>query len=190
MTREPVVFALERKGIFRRSYRLRSTEQLSAEDFQRVAAELASKPIKARKVGRVAAHRSEARTRVETRWDGKESENVAEPGDWIVTSLRRDGTLLRDKAGEVNSYVIKGGKFAELYEPTSETTEFGAVYQAKGVVEALWLAGGFELKAPWGEMQRAEVGYLVLNGAEVYGNHRDVFDATYAPIETAEQTEH
>ncbi|HJZ29912.1 MAG TPA: hypothetical protein VKF35_02360, partial [Hyphomicrobiaceae bacterium] len=85
------MFALERKGIFRRSYRLKSTEQLSAEDFQRVAAELASKPIKARKVGRVAARRSEARTRVETRWDGKESENVAEPGDWIVTSLSREG---------------------------------------------------------------------------------------------------
>src|SRR5262245_63922772 len=170
------MFTLTRKGLFRRTFRLRSEQSLSADDLRAIAGQLRSEPIKARKIGRVAARTAEVRRVVETRWNGKESENVAAPGDWIVTSLAQDGSELRDNDGQVNTYVIKADKFTELYEPTSGTSEFGAVYRARGVVDALFLSGGFELKAPWGEMQKADVGYLILNGTEVYGNHRDVFD--------------
>ena len=90
---------------------------------------------------------------------------------------------MRDAEGHVNTYSIKAERFAELYEQTTGHTEFGAVFRAKGVVEALFLSGGFEIKAPWGETQRAEAGYLVLNGSEVYGNTREVFERSYAVFE-------
>ena len=175
------MFKLVRRGLFRSTFRLTAQQSLTSEDFRAIGRRLGKAPMKARKIGRVAARRVEARQAVETRWNGKESQNVAEPGDWLVTSLAQDGSVLRDNDGHVNTYVIKAEKFSELYEPTTEAHEFGTVYRAKGIVEALFLSAGFELMAPWGEMQRADVGYLLLNGTEVYGNHRDVFDATYAP---------
>ena len=87
-----------------------------------------------------------------------------------------------DAEGSVNTYAIKPEKFTQLYEPAAGVTEYGSVFRARGVVEALFLSGGFEIKAPWGETQRAKAGYLLLNGDEVYGNNRDVFDATYAVL--------
>ena len=177
------MFKLERKGFFRSAFRLTSEDLLTPDDFHNIATRLGRKPIKARKIGRVAAHKAELQTRVETHWNGKESENIAEPGDWIVTSLTPDGAVLRDNDGQVNTYVIKPDKFSELYEPITGTTEFGTSFRAKGIVEALLLSGGFELKAPWGEIQKANSGYLVLNGKEVYGNNREIFDLAYAPVD-------
>jgi hypothetical protein len=176
------MFKLERRGFFRSAFRLTSKGLLTPDDFRKVATRVGREPIRARKIGRVAARRTEVQTRIETRWNGKESENVAEPGDWIVTSLAPDGAVLRDNEGQVNTYVIKPEKFSELYEPITGTTEFGDSFRAKGIVEALLLSGGFELKAPWGEIQKANSGYLVLNGNEVYGNNREVFDTTYVPV--------
>ena len=55
----------------------------------------------------------------------------------------------------------------------------GAIYKAKGEVQALLFSGGFELVAPWGEPQQGPEGYLLLNGDEVYGNNRATFDTSY-----------
>jgi hypothetical protein len=69
-----------------------------------------------------------------------------------------------------------------LYEPMSGETPYGRIFRPKGRVEALRLFAGFEIMAPWGEMQRATDGYLLLNGNEVYGNNRQTFEETYQPI--------
>ncbi len=118
-----------------------------------------------------------------TRWNGKETEARAAKGDWIVTALGPDLAPLRDDEGHTNVYVIKADKFAELYEPAAAATSHGPAFRSRGVVEAIRLTGGFEIQAPWGETQRAADGWLLLNGGEVYGNHRDTFAATYEILE-------
>jgi hypothetical protein len=177
------MFTLTRRGFFRRTRRLQAATTLDAADFQEIARMLGAAPKRARKIGRVSARKAQERQHLETRWNGKESEITVEPDDWIVTTLSPASEVLRDREGHANTYAIKPERFGELYEPLAGSTEFGAVYRAKGVVDALFLSGGFESKAPWGEMQRADSGYLLLNGSEVYGNSRETFEATYEIIE-------
>jgi hypothetical protein len=99
-----------------------------------------------------------------------------------VTNLTAERRLLRDRQGYVNSYVVRVRRFAKLYQPTDGKTRFGAIYQAKSLVSAIRLRGGFDIKAPWGERQRARAGYLLLNGTEVYGSNATTFAATYQVI--------
>ena len=173
------MFTLKHSGFFHRKTRLRSAATLSAADFRKIADALHVAPRNARKIGRVAARKAGAVQRIETRWNGKESEVVAEPGDWIVTTLSPTGAVMRDAEGHVNTYAIKADRFAELYEPTTIACEHGAVFLAKGRVEAIFLSGGFEILAPWGEAQQSGAGYLLLNGTEVYGNAKETFEGTY-----------
>jgi hypothetical protein len=158
---------------------LKSDAVLTPDDFARIAEELGETPVRARKIGYVAARKATKRERVETRWNGKETVNTAQPGDFIVTNLSPQREPLRDRERRMNVYVIAAGKFPDLYEPTSERSKEGAVYRAKGIVSALPLPGGFDLLAPWGERQRGGSGYLLLNGNEVYAAARDAFEATY-----------
>jgi hypothetical protein len=116
---------------------------------------------------------------IETRWNGRETSNTAEPGDWIVTALSADQMPLRDREGNLNIYVISAERFAELYEPTKVVSPSGTVFRSKGVIQALRLEKGFAILAPWGERQCGDSGYLILNGAEVYGNNAETFAATY-----------
>jgi len=76
-------------------------------------------------------------------------------------------------------YVIAGGRFASLYEPTEGESTFGKVYRATGVVSALSFPGGLDIAAPWGERQTTSAGYLLCNGEEVYGASTNAFEATY-----------
>lgn len=162
--------------------RLESDERLQREHFRAIAAQLRQSPIRARKTGYVAARQARQRETVETRWNGKETTNTAEPGDWIVTNLSPKQEPLRDRDGSLNTYVIAAGKFLELYEPTEGRNQHGAIYRAKGVVEVLHLPGGFDIIAPWGERQQAPDGYLLLNGEEVYGNNSETFAVTYETL--------
>jgi hypothetical protein len=164
------------------SYRLVARDHLNADDFRAVAKRVSQVPLAARKISPVAARKAEQTQRIETRWKGKESEIIAEPGDWIVTSLSPSGDVLFDSEGHPNTYAITPSRFAELYEPSVGKTEFGDIFRAKGVVEAIRLSGGFEIEAPWGETQRSADGYLLLNGTQVYGDARETFEATYEPV--------
>jgi len=163
----------------RRRRRVVAEGALGETEFRKIAADLAVSPRRARKTGLVAARKAVGGEHVETRWDGKETEARAAAGDWIVTALGADFAPLRDDDGHKNVYVIKADRFPELYEPAGRTTPDGAIFRPKGVVEAIRVTGGFEIQAPWGETQRAADGWLLLNGGEVYGNHRDTFVATY-----------
>jgi len=163
----------------RRRRRVISEAALGEPEFRRIAADVGVVPRRARKTGLVAARVAVGGEHVETRWNGKETEARAAAGDWIVTALGGDLAPLRDDEGHKNVYVIKADRFPDLYEPTGRTTPDGATYRSKGVVEAIRVTGGFEIRAPWGETQRAADGWLLLNGGEVYGNHRDTFAATY-----------
>jgi len=176
------MFKLERAGLLRNKQRLVSDTALSVHDFARVAAKLKAAPVRARKVGAVAAKQAETAQHFETRWNGKESEITAEPGDWIVTALAKSGEPLRDAESNVNTYAIKAARFGDLYEPGDGDTAHGRVFKPKGIVQAIFLSGGFAIKAPWGEVQRADAGYLLLNGSDVYGNHKDTFEATYEVV--------
>lgn len=159
--------------------RLVASDILTKADFLLIAEALRTPPRPARKVSHVAARRSDVRQRVETRWNGKETENIAAPQDWIVTNLNADMSVLRDKDGNANTYVVRSEQFPELYEITAASTAFGDIYRPISQVEVIYLAGGFEILAPWEEVQRATSGYLILNGTMVYGNHEDTFLGTY-----------
>lgn len=165
--------------------RITSEAALTPDDFHAWAKKLGAEPFRARKAARVAARRAEAREAVETRWNGVETRNVAEPGDWIVTSLDAAGAPMRDAEGALNVYVIRPGKFAESYVPdeaSGSESEHGAVFAATGAVSAFPAPEGFDIVAPWGERQTAPSGYLLLNGEEVYGNATETFEAAYERI--------
>lgn len=159
--------------------RLEADAALTLADFAAIATLLGSDPIRARKVGFVAARYATVPENIETRWNGRETTNVAQPGDLIVTNLTPLRQPLRDDEGHLNIYVITAGRFSSLYEPTSESMAHGAIYRAKGFVSALPLAGGFDIMAPWGERQTAAAGYLLLNGDQVSGSSWDAFLKTY-----------
>lgn len=160
--------------------RLTSDVKLTRGDFDTLAIRMRAVPMRAVKRGRVAARQATASETVVTYWNGKETSNTAAPGDWIVTNLSPEGVPLRDQDGHVNVYVITAGRFPELYRATENSSELGPVYAAISSVLTLRLPGGFDIVAPWGERQQGARGYLLLNGDEVYGNHVETFEATYA----------
>jgi hypothetical protein len=174
------MYKILRRGLFRPKLRLVAPEGIGAgQEFDRLAAELGTFVRRARKVGFVAARKADAPQAVVSHWNGVETTNMAQPGDWIIANLDAGRETLRDKTGNANLYVIEAGKFPALYEAASGTSEFGDVYLAKGEVEAVYLSGGFIIKAPWGETQEADDGYLLRNGDEVYGNNKETFERTY-----------
>ena len=152
---------------------------LTPDEFITLAGELRMVPLRARKSGFVSAVQSTTRQPVITLWNGEETANTAEPGDYIAANLSPLMNVLRDDKGNPNRYVIRAAKFPDLYQLDQGHTEFGPIYRARGEVLALYLAGGFEIMAPWGEMQRAGDGYLLKNGTEIYGNAKETFEATY-----------
>jgi hypothetical protein len=176
------MFKIVRKADHDGIVRLETDAVLTPADFQSVAEKLASAPIRARKIGHVAAREATASEVVETYSSGKETTNTARPGDFIVTNLSPQRTPLRDRDGHLNVYVIEAARFAGLYEPAGGESAQGAIYRAKGVVSALPLPGGFDIAAPWGERQTAASGYLLCNGSEVYGASRSAFEATYEVV--------
>lgn len=159
--------------------RVTSDTTLTPEDFNAIVGQLDTHPFLARKSGLIAASACDTPTPVETRWNGRETTNLAQPGDFIATTLDKSGAPLTDAEGQRNRYVITKDKFASLYEPAGVHPSWGALYSARSAVTAVYLTGGFEIHAPWGEAQRADRGYLVLNGTDVYGNNADTFEASY-----------
>jgi hypothetical protein len=161
------------------SKRLVAETILTPEQFQEIAKNLETPPVRARKIGFVAARKATKREVVVTRSDGKETTNAARPGDFVATNLSPQRTPLRDRDGNLDHYVIEAERFADLYEAAGGDTPQGLIYRAKGVVSAIALPGGFDIAAPWGERQNAASGYLLCNGSEVYGASRSAFEATY-----------
>jgi hypothetical protein len=159
--------------------RFTADRPLTPADFDRLAAKLSVTPTRARKIGFVAAAQTTAVGHIDTQWNGKETTNVATPGDWIATNLSPQLAPLRDRDGNLNTYVIPAVRFPDLYQPTGTRNMLGEVYKAKSVVLALRLPAGFDIVAPWGERQQAASGYLLLNGDEVYGNNAETFESTY-----------
>ena len=101
--------------------RLVASTQLTSKDFQCVARRMGVGPFRARKVGYVAARRAEVAQCIETLGNGKESQDVAQPGDYVVTNLSPERIPLRDRRAQTNTYVIRAIRFPELYEPEGDT---------------------------------------------------------------------
>jgi hypothetical protein len=173
------MFEIKTQGVRKNKYRLIARKALTKSDFKRIASRLGAEPVCARKVGFIAARKAAARETIDTFWNGKETTNTARAGDWIVTSLTPRKTVLRDKDGNPNIYVIRPKTFARLYDPIPGKNKRGRFHKSKSVVAALYLSGGFDILAPWGSRERAPKGYLLLNGKEVYGNNAGTFKATY-----------
>ncbi len=138
--------------------RLIASEKMSADDFDELAKRLNSPIARARKIGFVAAQQAQKEQLIETLWNGKESQITAQTGDWIVTNLTPDLTILRDEDGNANIYAIRADKFPALYKRHEGANSFGDIYRAISQVDCLYLSGGFEIMAPWGELQRADSG--------------------------------
>jgi len=170
------MFRIDRNG---RGDRLEADTVLTPVDFRRLADDVGRPPLRARKIGYVAARRAEKSEVVETRWNGKETANTARAGDWIVTNLSPKRQPLRDGDGHINVYVIVAERFPSLYELAGGRSKLGAIYRAKGVVSTLAFPGGFDIAGPWGARQTASAGYLLCNGEEVYGSSGEAFEATY-----------
>ncbi|MCP4933474.1 MAG: hypothetical protein GY927_04555 [bacterium] len=159
--------------------RLIASDAMTPESFDELAKMLNIPIVQARKIGFVAAQQSQKEQFVETLWNGKESQITAQIGDWVVTNLTPNLSVLRDKDGNANIYAIRADKFSSFYKRHEGANSFGDIYRAISQVDCLYLSGGFEIMAPWGEVQLADQGYLLRNGSDIYGNHKDTFDATY-----------
>jgi hypothetical protein len=177
------MFEIRSSGVRKPKLRLVSDRVLTKADFKKIAKAVGEQPFSAQKIAFIAARAARRTEAVETYWNGKETRNTAKPGDLIVTSLTRRKTVLRDKAGNPNTYVIKEKSFARLYAPVRGKNRMGRFYRAKSIVSAIPLSGGFDILAPWGERERAPKGYLLLNGKEVYGNNAGTFTATYESVD-------
>jgi hypothetical protein len=177
------MFEIRSSGIRKPKLRLVSDRVLTKADFKNIAKAVGEQPFAAQKIAFVAARTARRIEDVETYWNGKETRNTAKPGDLIVTSLTRRKSVLRDKAGNPNIYVIREKSFARLYAPVRGKNRMGRFYRAKSIVSAIPLSGGFDILAPWGKRERAPKGYLLLNGKEVYGNNAGTFVATYDVVD-------
>jgi hypothetical protein len=173
------MFEIETSGVRIIKHRLVAGTILKKSDFKRLSARLGTPGVRARKVAFVAARTTRQREDITTYWNGRETTNTARPGDVIVTSLTRRKTILRDKRGNVNQYVVKARTFHKLYGTAPGKNRFGKFFQSKSIVTAIYLAGGFDIIAPWGQRERALRGYLLLSGNTVYGNNAQTFEATY-----------
>jgi hypothetical protein len=165
-----------------RGRRLLAGAVLTVADFTTLASGRSGVAFTARKSGLVAVRVAAHDETVETLWDGKETVNIAHPGDTIVTNLDAAGAPLVDRSGHRNVYVIVAGMFPKLYEDAGRDTPLGPAYRARGTVDAIAFPGGFEIIAPWGETQVAANGYLICNGVDVYGNNAETFEATYVRV--------
>lgn len=159
-----------------------SHSPLSKCDFLELAQVSGIPLLKARKIGLVSARPLKKAQRIITLWNGQETVNQGKSGDVVVTNLDTSGQPIRDSLGNRNIYIIDANRFPQLYEPVGPSTRRRQVHRPKSVVQALKLEGGFDIVAPWGERQRADSGYLILNGEEVYGNHTETFERTYEVI--------
>lgn len=185
MGRQPVSrYSIVPTGL-RRSKGIRSTEPLTAADFDAIARDLGTKPRAYWKIAPVAARQASSETEVVTKWEGESTRNVAKPGDWIVTNLDANGRVMKDRAGNPNQYVIDQDRFPELYEQTIGATEFGPIFCPITKVDAVSVPGALDIRAPWGERQTMTSGYLLSNGKEVYGVTRNTFEATYEAVPDA-----
>ena len=174
------MFRIETHGFFIRRKRLYSDSKLTADDFAMIARALGTAPLEARKIALVAARQAAAPEHIVTLWNGKESEAMAAPGDFVVTYLDRGGQqALRDDDGHCNTYVIAKDRFPELYERGRGTSEWGDVYRPRSRIRALRLGAGFDILAPWGERQTSAEGYLAENGGEIYGIAGQIFEDSY-----------
>ena len=167
--------------------RLVSTRLLTKQDFGAIAKHLGVKPVRARKIGFVAARKAEVEESVTTLYNGKESQKTAQLGDWIVTNLKPDGNFVRDKDGNVNTYVISADSFPKLYKLKEAEKEgqasygYGAVYEAISEVDAIRFAGGLELIASFGPQTIGDAAMLQFNRSneQVFGNAEGSFRDTF-----------
>jgi hypothetical protein len=176
-------YRIETRGWLRRKRRLIASGVLSAADFDRLAREVGVAARRARKVGLVAGQVITEAKLHSIEWAGEATKTKAEPNDWLVTNLNKDGHPIRDK-GKINQYVVKPATFAARYEPDGRESPYGTIYKTRQAVEVetLYFASGLDIAAPWGERQTLDDGYLLKAGTEVYGNARKSFEETYEAL--------
>lgn len=189
------MYEIKSSGFAERTKRLVSDTKLTPEEFREIAAVIGGgPPIRARKLGHLAAYRADDQHRVPTQWQDEDTVNIAEPGDWIVIRLNKEGTAPdTDDNGKINTYVVKDDAFMrsnrrvgelEIRHPMIYPDRALPVFQGTATVDALYFSGGVDIIAPWGQRQSfGEAAYLLLNRDEVYGNAKASFEADYEVLD-------
>ncbi len=160
--------------------RLKADAQLTAADFHAIAKQVGHFDTR-RKIGFVSAMVAGEPTQVVTYRGGKETENIAQPGDYIATNLLPDLEPQINQAGQLDQYVIRANRFFELYQTyQGKRNGYGEIFKAKSVVKAIYFSNGAAIAPPWGGRQICrEECYLFLNGSEVYLCDSESCDKTY-----------
>lgn len=161
--------------------RIVSAGQLTAADFDAIAAQLGVAPKVYAKNGAPAAVRvvTSAEEVVTHNSTGVEARNTAEPGDAIVTRMQ-NGVPARNDAGQLDHYVVKADKLDALFGPGDEEVMDGGVSlgvkrPGKNVVRAIPVPGGVDIDTSFGR-QSTPNGYLLnslisggVNGCDTAG---------------------
>jgi len=110
--------------------------------------------------------------------DGKETQNTAKDGDYVVKNL----------TGAGEEYILTASKLAGRYQYRGEEGKGWCRYKATGSVTALeYVPSDFDLpdvtefEASWGEMMKLKAGDMLAtpDGKEVYRIARQEFNETY-----------
>ena len=154
------MYEIKTFGFGGRKKRLVSDTRLTRDDFEKIVAAMGGQsPIRARKLGYLAAYRIDRQCDVATEWQGESTVNVAEPGDWIVVRLNKSGTAPdTDDNGKINIYVVKHDAFVrlnrrapilEIRHPMIDANRAVPVFQGRATVEAILFSRGLDILAPW-----------------------------------------
>lgn len=163
------------------SPRLIGSKRLNRQDFEEIANAISQTPKQAKKVGMVAGKMATSETAIETVWESEKTVAQAQTGDWIVTNMKPDRSLLLDSKKQMNRYVISGERFPKLYKRIEGESDNGPLFVVREsvTVDCLHFPAGLDIVAPWGERQQLGSGYLLRNGEDIYGNEARSFEGTY-----------
>ena len=105
--------------------------------------------------------------------DGKETENTAKEGDFVV----RNSTRAQEE------YILTPDKIAKRYTPAGPGPDGWQRYKATGTVRGIQYNGEpTSFMASWGEMMALKPGDMIVtpDGSEIYRIARQEFEETYA----------
>lgn len=105
--------------------------------------------------------------------DGKETQNQAQEGDFVVSNL----------GGSGEEYILSGDKLAKRYKEIGN-----GIYQATGECRGVEYSGPeTSFEASWGQAMVLKPGDMIVTPlpqkGEVYRIARQEFESTYKPIE-------
>lgn len=143
--------------------------------------------VKAEKFGAIIAKQVTEETPVKVNANGHENDEIAHPGEWVVTHADLDtGKPVLDKNGETNSWVIKDDVIHKKYD-MENISEDGFVKPKGGMQTFIKTDKDIAILPPWEpegstNYQHLKAGsYInITNPNDMYGIEPEKFKETYA----------